>query len=494
MHVKRIAIRPFLFVALLSLLQPVAVSAAEVVQLINQEETALIEAAPEETGGSSVTVAEEPTPEDVPEATVPSEELPIDGTEPSTTESTTEETETSETDTSTSESETESSETGSSETSSSETKPSETKPSETKPSETKPSETKPSETKPSETKPSQSKPRPPKPVQPSQPVAPRPTPVQPVYPSNQGPAQGGIVSGKEATFTFNNTTEEFIRKIGPLAAKIGDEQGLYASVMIAQAILESGSGNSTLAGMPNYNLFGIKGSYKGKSVGMPTQEDTGSGALYTINANFRRYPSYKESLEDYAKLLKKGISGNEAFYQGTWKANTTSYQEATAYLTGKYATDIHYASKLNGLIKTYNLTRYDKFDKEMEKRLGAMTMGPKEEKLVAEATQFLGLPYVWGGTTVSGFDCSGLVQYVYKKAANVELPRVTWQQELVGTEVGLDELKTGDLLFFGTRGATHHVAMYLGDGLFIHAPEPGDVVKITSIADFKPDFAKRILN
>ncbi|WP_314063578.1 glucosaminidase domain-containing protein [uncultured Vagococcus sp.] len=465
---KQKAIRTFLFVALLSLLQPVAVSATEIAQLTqgNQGETAPVEEVVETTEGSSVLPEPETSASESSEPPESSEEVP--------TTSSTEE----------SESSTEPS------TSQPETKPSETRPSETKPSETKPSETKPSETKPSESKPTTpAKPVVPRPQEPAQPTS----PANPVYEEPQS-GEGLVEIGSEATVTFNNTTEEFIKKIGPLAAKIGDEHGLYASVMIAQAILESASGNSTLAGMPNYNLFGIKGSYKGKSVGMATQEDTGSGSLYTINANFRRYPTYKESLEDYAKLLKEGISGNQEFYKGTWKESAKTYQEATAFLTGKYATDIHYDAKLNGLIKTYELNKYDQFDKEMEKRLAAMTMGPKEEKLVAEATQFLGLPYVWGGTTINGFDCSGLVQYVYQKAANVNLPRVTWQQETVGTEVGLDELKTGDLLFFGTRGATHHVAMYLGDGLFIHAPEPGDVIKITSIADFKPDFAKRILN
>nr|WP_283809026.1 glucosaminidase domain-containing protein [Vagococcus allomyrinae] len=484
--------RTFLFVALLSLIQPVAVSATEVVLTqADQVETTAVAQTPETTEGSSALPEQEEVPETSVNENTESSVLPD---ESSTTTETSEGTESSEPSTSQPE-ETKPSETKPSETKPSETKPSETKPSETKPSETKPSETKPSETKPSETKPSETQPST---TQPALPVAPQEPaqPTSPVGPVDETSPSGELTGevGGEATFTFNNTTEEFIKKIGPLAAKIGDEQGLYASVMIAQAILESASGNSTLAGMPNYNLFGIKGSYQGKSVAMPTQEDTGSGSLYTINANFRRYPTYKESLEDYAKLLKEGITGNDEFYKGTWKEHAKTYQEATAYLTGKYATDIHYAAKLNGLIKTYELTKYDEFDKEMEKILAAMTMGPKEEKLVAEATQFLGLPYVWGGTTINGFDCSGLVQYVYQKAANVSLPRVTWQQETVGTEVGLDELKTGDLLFFGARGATHHVAMYLGDGLFIHAPEPGDVVKITSIADFKPDFAKRILN
>nr|WP_242704402.1 glucosaminidase domain-containing protein [Enterococcus sp. 665A] len=157
----------------------------------------------------------------------------------------------------------------------------------------------------------------------------------------------------------NQTTEEFIHSIGKDAQIIAWDEGLYASVMIAQAILETGSGNSQLARPPHHNLFGIKGSYQGENVSFNTQEDKGNGQLYTIQSVFRQYPSYKESLEDYATLLKKGISGNAGFYQSTWKEQAESYQVATKALTGKYATDTSYDKKLNALIETYHLTSYD---------------------------------------------------------------------------------------------------------------------------------------
>ncbi|MEO1768843.1 glucosaminidase domain-containing protein [Candidatus Enterococcus ferrettii] len=157
----------------------------------------------------------------------------------------------------------------------------------------------------------------------------------------------------------NQTTEEFIHSIGKDAQAIAWDEGLYASVMIAQAILETGSGNSQLARPPHHNLFGVKGSYQGKNVSFNTQEDKGNGQLYTIQSSFRQYPSYKESLEDYAALLKKGISGNAGFYQATWKEQAESYQVATKALTGKYATDTSYDKKLNILIETYELTIFD---------------------------------------------------------------------------------------------------------------------------------------
>lgn len=161
-------------------------------------------------------------------------------------------------------------------------------------------------------------------------------------------------------FEKNETVENFIRKIGESARKIGHENDLFASVMIAQAILESAGGQSKLAQAPNYNLFGIKGTYNGKGVSFITQEDAGNGTLYSTRAIFRQYKNYEESLKDYAKLLKEGLVGDATFYKGVWKSNAKTYQEATSYLTGRYATDTTYDKKLNGLIETYELTVYDK--------------------------------------------------------------------------------------------------------------------------------------
>lgn len=160
-------------------------------------------------------------------------------------------------------------------------------------------------------------------------------------------------------FEKDGSVESFIRKVGESARKIGQEKGVYASVMIAQAILESASGQSALAQAPNYNLFGIKGEHNGKTISMATQEDAGNGALYTIQANFRVYENYEDCFSDYATLLKEGISGNSQFYSGTWKEHAKTYQEATKYLTGRYATDMYYDLKLNGLIQAYELTQYD---------------------------------------------------------------------------------------------------------------------------------------
>lgn len=153
--------------------------------------------------------------------------------------------------------------------------------------------------------------------------------------------------------TPSQDTQTFIQTIGEDAHYIAAQNDLYASVMIAQAILESNSGQSALSQAPNYNFFGIKGDYNGKSVTMQTWEDDGNGNAYTIDAAFRSYDNPMESLEDYAQFLQKNI------YAGVRKSNTNSYQDATAALTGVYATDTSYGAKLNQIIEEYHLTDYD---------------------------------------------------------------------------------------------------------------------------------------
>ena len=167
---------------------------------------------------------------------------------------------------------------------------------------------------------------------------------------------GGTLADDFVPFSPNPTTREFIASIGEQSRKIAWDNDLYASVMIAQAILESGSGSSRLSKPPNNNLFGIKGSYQGESVSLPTQEDDGTGNCYTITAQFRKYPSTAESLQDYADLLTKT---NAAYYAPARKSNAKTYVEACDYLQGHYATGTQYSRSLQSLITTYDLTQYD---------------------------------------------------------------------------------------------------------------------------------------
>lgn len=162
-----------------------------------------------------------------------------------------------------------------------------------------------------------------------------------------------------ATLTRSASWQQnFIQQIAPLAQQYANYYGLYPSVMMAQAILESDWGRSTLAQAPNNNYFGIKGDYNGNKVNIPTKEWDGSKYI-TIDSYFRVYPDIAASFADNGNKLRNGLSWSPSYYSGTWRENTSSYRDATAYLQGRYATDKDYASKLNNLITTYNLDQYD---------------------------------------------------------------------------------------------------------------------------------------
>ncbi len=107
-------------------------------------------------------------------------------------------------------------------------------------------------------------------------------------------------------------------------------------------------------------------------------------------------------------------------------------------------------------------------------------MSPTGQAVVQQAMKFLGTPYVWGGETPQGFDCSGFLQYLYAQRG-ISIPRVTYDQVKTGQPISAKNLQPGDGVFFAKDGDVHHVGVYIGNGQFIHAPRTGDVVKISSL-------------
>jgi len=156
------------------------------------------------------------------------------------------------------------------------------------------------------------------------------------------------------TGTSTNTGEtaaqkKFIKKMAAPAVRVYQQNGqVLPSIVIAQAILESSWGTSSLYLQAN-NPFGVKGNYQGKSKSFPTTEYV-NGKKIQIKANFRDYPSLTAAILDHDALLK----------QSYFKQTVTDYQTAAKLLQSNgYATDPNYAKKLDNVIATYNLNQYD---------------------------------------------------------------------------------------------------------------------------------------
>ena len=146
-----------------------------------------------------------------------------------------------------------------------------------------------------------------------------------------------------------------------------------------------------------------------------------------------------------------------------------------------------------------------------------VSLGPQynalvnKDDLVSYSSTFLGMQYLWGGTTPAlsditgkyiggGFDCSGFVQYIYKNFG-ISLPRTTMDQVNKGTSININNLQIGDLVFFMTNPIlpteVSHVGIYIGDNKFIHSPKEKDVIKISELTGYYKDkfvIGKRIIS
>lgn len=131
------------------------------------------------------------------------------------------------------------------------------------------------------------------------------------------------------------------------------ESGVLPSVMMGQAMLESGSTGSSGLAKSDKNLFGIKGEYNGQSSSYSTLEDASTGDYYQIQAGFRSYPTYQESIQDYVRLVSQTQRYSDVPNHQTPRAQVQAIKDAG------YATDGYYVDKVMNMIETHNLTQFD---------------------------------------------------------------------------------------------------------------------------------------
>lgn len=200
-------------------------------------------------------------------------------------------------------------------------------------------------------------------------------------------------------------------------------------------------------------------------------EISGSGIVTASALNVREYP-------DMSAPVKTSLMSGERIQiitkTGQWFE--ILHGGNTYYVHSDYITDSRTAKNYQSEVQNTTTSILSAPQSEAGRQ--------KAEAIVHLAKSFMGIPYLWGGETPQeGFDCSGLVYYVYGQFG-VSLYRVAKDQIRNGVAVDLDCLMPGDIVLFWNRASyseINHVGIYVGNGSFIHAPQTGDVVKITTL-------------
>ena len=177
------------------------------------------------------------------------------------------------------------------------------------------------------------------------------------------------------------------------------------------------------------------------------------------SVNFRSAPN--TSSTSYGEL-KNGTAVTVLSTSNGW--SKVSYAGTTGYISADYLVTASSGTAINP-----------------SNTAASVSISAKRQSVLNYAAQFLGVPYVYGGSTPSGFDCSGFTSYVFKNTVG-SIPRVAQAQYDATTRVSRDDLLPGDLVFFGSSTSSiSHVGIYVGSNQFIHAPSTGDVVKYSSL-------------
>jgi len=247
------------------------------------------------------------------------------------------------------------------------------------------------------------------------------------------------------------------------------QTGMSALAILGIGALESGYGTSAIAKAKN-NLWGW-GAVNSNPMGgaksfAPVSEGAAQFASKYMNTYYNNYG---------AKSIHSAGTGDNPKGMGY------------AYYDGG-GIDPSWATKVGTIMKNFYNTALGGSINSGSTPKVSNTNVPKSatgNALVDGAAEYLGVKYVWGGTTPKGFDCSGLVQYVANKNGK-EVHRVSKDQyKYDGVHISKDQLQPGDLIFFDTHGNNDgnvsHVGIYAGNGQMIHAPKTGDVVKYASI-------------
>ncbi|KRM90480.1 NlpC P60 [Liquorilactobacillus cacaonum DSM 21116] len=194
----------------------------------------------------------------------------------------------------------------------------------------------------------------------------------------------------------------------------------------------------------------------------------------------------KKAKEDAAKK-----QAEEALATAQKAAAAVKSAKSSEAATKALATATKTATTLTNASNTATVTQTAYSASSSASSLSSASVDTSSVVAAALSLTKLNIPYVWGGESLSGMDCSGLTAYVYAKFG-ISLPHNTIAQEGYVTYESVSQAQPGDLLFWGSKGHSDHVAIYIGNGQYVHAPRTGETVRVGSIATYAPSFAGRL--
>lgn len=304
------------------------------------------------------------------------------------------------------------------------------------------------------------------------------------------------ISGNYGDWDGTGTTQDFINAVAPYAVADMQEHDIYASVTIAQAIIESGWGKDSIA-VKYKNFFGMKakGEYSsgneywdGAGVALKASEggisyfkvyDSLKNSVFDHGRNFHVTDTYK--IHGVLECISKNLGPKEQLKRIALSGYAVNKDGSIAKPDGVRTYDVYLYQEI---IQKYNLEVYDKMTVDDFESIEG------NQEIVEIAKSKLGCPYVWGAKGPSAFDCSGLVYWVYGQK-KITVPGSTdgyYSYRNRKEEISWSEAQPGDILiiFKSERTAScGHAGIYLGNDQYIHAPQSGDVVKISTGAKSK---------
>lgn len=292
-------------------------------------------------------------------------------------------------------------------------------------------------------------------------------------------------STSTSTVDTTSTTHTVVKgdTLWSLAKKYGvSVSALMKANNLSSSTILIGQSLNLRAGMTTYGVNGVTTGSSSTAASANTASST------STTASSQAPKDKKTATKAKSTTINTSSNSNTSTSANTQSQSTASNSSAsTTTNTNTVASNANTTSSTNTAASSSQAV-----SQAPTASTATTTASANASAITSYALTFLGVPYVWGGTTPSGFDCSGLVQYVYSHFG-INLGRTTYTQQYAGTKISVASAQAGDLYFWGSYGSAYHVAIALGGGQYVMAPAPGQNVMTGSVSSYTPSFAVRVL-